>query len=142
MPEDSWLVIVVGASAVVGIVLFALVLRSVRGHSLGVPEATSGVSSEVPRQPAAARGRGRGRRLRLGGIGRPRHHRSVEGNVERALSRIDGVDPFVAERKIAAALAEVGLVSSPSVFDDPALPEPRRPRGEADGSTQPWKDEA
>ncbi|MET1005985.1 MAG: hypothetical protein ABWX96_10570 [Propionibacteriaceae bacterium] len=54
---------------------------------------------------------------------RTRGPRTVEGNFERAFARIDAVDPYLAQRRIGEALAEVGLVSPSSVFDDPPSPD-------------------
>jgi hypothetical protein len=136
--ENAWLAGVVGLAGVVAIILTALVIMSVRPSRARTTDRTRPGSSRAPDATPGAAGRAR---LRLGAIGRPRRHRSVEGNFERAFARIDAVDPYAVQRRIGEALADAGLVSSASVFDDPPLPEHQRRRGEVTGRGRQWEDE-
>jgi hypothetical protein len=43
----------------------------------------------------------------------------VTGRFERAVGRIDQVDPFAAPRRIGLAMVQAGLVDSPSMTDPP-----------------------
>lgn len=120
MTQQAWLAILVGASIVVAIVLAAPLIPRLRSsgrlstshdpapQSLGTVGTTAGRPRLVSLVPVLRRTRG---------------PRTVEGNFERAFARIDAVDPYLAQRRIGEALAEVGLVSPSSVFDDPPSPD-------------------
>lgn len=138
MSEDAWLTITIGSAAVLAIACVGYVLYALRGTRAGSAAGTPPASSYRTTPLTGHRRRGS---LRWTSRPRSGEHRSVEDNLARAFERIDAVDPFVAQRRIGQALAEVGLVSSPSVFDEPPPPAGADvpPRGEA-GRTSRWED--
>jgi len=137
--ENAWLAGVIGLAGVVAILLTALLIMSVRPSRARTTDPTR--PRQVSRVPSGTPGPPGRARLRLGAICRPRRRRSVEGNFERAFVRIDAVDPYAVQRRIGEALADAGLVSSTSVFDDPPLPEHERRRGDVAGRSRQWEDE-
>lgn len=139
MAENAWLAGVVGLAGVVAIVLTALVIGSLRPSRARTTDPIR--SGRDPRSQRVTPGPPGRARFRIGAIGRPRSRRSVEGNFERACARIDAVDPYAVQRRIGEALADAGLVSSPSVFDDPPLPEHERHGGDVTGRGRQWEDE-
>lgn len=139
MAENAWLAGVVGLAGVVAIVLTALVIGSLRPSRARTTDPVR--PGRDPRSPRVAPGPPGRARIRFGAIGRPRRYRSVEDNFRRSCARIDGVDPYAVQRRIGEALADAGLVSSPSVFDDPPLPEHERRRGDVPERGRQWEDE-
>jgi len=137
VPQEAWLTIVLAVSGVVAIAVVMLAMHILRPSAR--VSSTRGPADPLgdPLDPTAARRR---RLILIGGGYRLRGQRSVEDNFERAYARIDAVDPYLAQRRIGDALAEVGLVSS--VFDEPADRGRAQPFGEVPDRSHQWEDEA
>lgn len=114
MGDNSWLAVVLGISGAVAIVALALVARSARPARSRVSASTD--ASSAVRSSASDPDRRRRSPLSF----RPwSRSRSVGANFERAVARIDSVDPYEMPRRIGAALAQVGLLAPvPGEQDD------------------------
>ena len=113
MNSDDWLAGVVGVSGIVLIALVTVVLRAVmssRPRSSGAGGQSSPLSGTVA---FTARGLGH----LFGSLNSPPRSPSVEKNMQRALSRIDAIDPYEGQRRVGMALADVGLVGDPAPAD-------------------------
>jgi hypothetical protein len=126
---DAWLTIVVGFSGVVAIVVMVGVA--------GSPRARRAESTDVPglRSPSSwLVFQASSRRSQPLLSFRPRgSRRSVSDNLQRALRRIDDVDPYAMQRRIGEALSDASLLA--------ARPAGHGPSGDRDrhrGDTWPW----
>jgi hypothetical protein len=103
VPESALVTIVIGISGVVAIVGVGLVIRTLRpARSRQSPDHPHGSS------PAVADGT---RRVGWAAVPFRRRRRSVVGNVQRALDRIDAIDPYATQRRIGEALTDAGLAA-------------------------------
>jgi hypothetical protein len=115
VPESSLVTIVIGISGVVAIVGVGLVVSTLRP----VPSRRPLTDHPHGSSPAASASD------RVSGwsvIPFRRRRRSVAGNLQRAIDRIEAVDPYATQRRIGEALTDAGLTSAA-----PADTERRRP---------------
>ena len=121
MPDDAWLTLVIAFTAAVAIVLMSLVARNVPSRRRSSRKQRDGA-------PVARPATGR-RAWAVRSFGPWYHPHSVEDNLQRALDRIDQIDPYVMPRRIGATLSEAGLLTV-----EPAAPADPDPPGRRD----PW----
>jgi hypothetical protein len=126
MLDEVWLTAVIALSGVVLIVLLAVLLKGGKVRDSRRPSGPSLAPGSSAASPSPSRLTAGGIGYLFYGGGTRRPQRSVESNLERAILRIDSVDPYAAPRRIGLALSEAGL--SP----EPAAPAPEAP------ARNPW----
>jgi hypothetical protein len=117
MMTGPWLVL--GVTVIVAVLIGVLVLYAPSLRTFG-QRSTGGTGAPRWRPEASPPG------SLLKGVGylfgsRRTFRRShgVTGRFERAVGRIDKVDPFAAPRRIGLAMVQAGLVDEPSLADRP-----------------------
>ena len=114
MITGPWLAL--GVTVIVAVLVGLLVLYAPSLRSLG--QRTAGAPRWRP-EPSHPGSLLKGVGYLFGSRRSFRRSHGVTGRFQRAVGRIDKVDPFAAPRRIGLAMVQAGLVDSPSPTDPP-----------------------
>lgn len=134
MAGDLWWIVVIAlaGAAVVGVGTFASSPAAKRpGHRRHTP-----THREAPPSVPTTASLARGVAYMYGRVGRESPSRSVNRNFRRASERIDAIDPYEGQRRVAEAMSRAGILPPHLHQPEPVDDEDTQSRSRAD---DPWR---
>ncbi len=140
MTGGPWLVVGIGIIVVVlasVMLMFAPALADLRGRSRGRSRTAEPPPPGVRRPNSYAGSLIKGFGYMFASRRRPRRRTDSVGlRFDRAMTRIDTVDPYDAQRRIGEAMVVAGLVDEADLPEETELPDEAEPTGVA--TDEPW----